>query len=69
MHIVPYIVHVSAFMWHYKCFVNGDTQKGSFYSTDDLEMTLVQVSLLGARDMFVRTRQEEFCYLKDYIKF
>lgn len=32
-------------------------------------MILVQVSLLGARDVFVRTRWEEFCYLKDHIKF
>lgn len=53
MQIMSYIVPVSVFMWHCKCFVNGDTQKGSFYSAEDLEMILVQVFLLGARDMYV----------------
>lgn len=34
-----------------KCFVNGDTQKGSSYSADDLEVILVQASLWGASCM------------------
>ena len=36
-----------------KCFVNGDTQKGNSYSTDDLEEILVQASLWGASCMWI----------------
>lgn len=43
-----------------KCFVNRDTQKGSSYSTDDLEVILVQASL-GERVACEYFRTYVFC--------